>query len=122
MNFAEAGFVVGFVGDLALQIIVDIRGNIANLKPYFQRHGPIESLFIAGGVMFFVSWIYEWIPYVQKNYWQVFLYGGIWDILWRKCHLFITFDDTYYTANNQLESFIWGGIPMVLILFLHRLS
>jgi hypothetical protein len=115
-NFPTMSFFIGFFGDLLLQIIVKIRGNIANLKIYFEQHNGLESMFIAGGMMFLFAYLYD-LFLLQKSFICVFLYGGILDIIWRQFQLFPSLTYTYYTANNQLESFIWGGIPMILPLF-----
>lgn len=116
-NFERMCFFVGFVGDGLLQWIVQMRGNIANLKPYFTQHGRLESMFIAGGMMFLFGYLYTKFRLVFQlapNNLHLFLYGGVLDIIWRQFHLFPSLTYTYYTANNQIESFIWGGIPMVL--------
>lgn len=118
MNFADFCFFVGFFGDALLQLICKIRGNIAKLKNYFALHGPLESLFIAGGMMYLFGFIYMKffvkVLHLTYNYLYLFLYGGILDIIWRQFNLFPSLKDTYYTANNPIQSFIWGGIPMVL--------
>ena len=118
MDFKLLCFLVGFFGDAFLQIIVLIRGNIANLKVYFQRHGRLESMFIAGGMMFLFGWVYTQLQALfsvsLNNNYYLFLYGGLLDIIWRKFALFPSLTYTYYKANNPIQSFIWGGIPMML--------
>ena len=122
--FADNCFYVGFIGDFLLQMITKIRGNIANLKPYFNRHGSLEAMFIAGGMMYLFGHIYTTVigpaePDLNViNLLKLFIYGGVLDIIWRQFNLFPSLKHTYYTANNQLQSFIWGGIPMIIPLFI----
>ena len=119
MNFADYCFIVGFISDALLQLICKIRGNIAKLKLYFLLHGPLESMYIAGGMMYSFGMIYTY--FISKpNFIYLFIYGGMLDIIWRQFGLFPSLNYTYYTANNQIESFIWGGIPMVLPYILYK--
>jgi len=117
MNLETQSFFIGFFGDLFLQFIVHVRGNIANLKMYFQLHGILESACIAGGMMFLFMYIYLKILKLKIDLYLLFIYGGILDIIFRQFNLMKTLQYTYYTANNQFESFIWGGIPMILPYF-----
>ena len=113
MNFTEKAFLVGFYGDLGLQIISKYRGNIVGLKNYFNQHGSLESMFIAGGMMYLFMLIYVWIGF-EKNIIYLFIYGGILDILFRNLELFSSLNNTYYKNISPINSFIWGGLPFVM--------
>ena len=110
--FSIKSFFVGVVGDMALQIIVKKKGNFAGLKDYFEQHGQIESYMIAGGLMFFLAFLYELSGLPLTNEF-LFIYGGIWDILFRQLRLMPSLDG-YYEALTPVMSFIWGGLPMLL--------
>ena len=121
LSFRDQCFITGSIGDLLLQSIVKMGWNIANLKGYFDLHRPFESMFIAGGMMYFLGYIYELLP-IEQSYFNLFMYGGLADVIWRQFSLFGTLTNTYYKANNQIESFIWGGIPMILPKLLYSLQ
>jgi hypothetical protein len=53
---------------------------------------------------------------LELNAFNLFIYGGVMDVLWRQGNLMPTLQHTYYAALSPLLSFIWGGIPMMLIL------
>lgn len=110
--FSIKSFFIGVAGDIALQTIVKQRGNFAGLKDYFEQHGQIESYMIAGGLMFLVAFLYEMTNLPLKNSY-LFIYGGIWDILFRYLRLMPSLDG-YYEALNPIQSFIWGGLPLIL--------
>lgn len=49
---AVSGFAVGFVGDALLNVAVTrVRVFDAGLREYFPRHGALEAMFIAGGLV-----------------------------------------------------------------------
>lgn len=105
-------FLVGFFGDIGLQTISNQRGNIAGLKPYFEKHGSHESALIAAGLMFLWAWIWELSGLPQNNF-LLFLYGGVLDILYRNLNLMPSLEHTYYDAMDPISSFAWGGLPFV---------
>lgn len=109
-------FIVGVLGDSILQSA----GDIAGLKPYFKQHGIFESLLIAGGIMFISTWLFL-ILKLPLNYVTLFIYGGVLDIIWRKFNLMPSLTKTYYNALNPVYSFIWGGIPMILVLLSYNI-
>lgn len=115
MDIRTKAFFIGVIGDLTLQLIVKMNGEFAGLKDYFKQHGILESSMIAGGIMFISIYVYQLlklpltIPYL-------FIYGGILDILWRQLNLMPSLEHTYYAALTPFQSFIWGGIPMLMIL------
>jgi hypothetical protein len=41
------------------------------------------------------------------------LYGGLFDVAFRQFRLMPSLDD-YYKALHPVESFVWGGIPLVI--------
>lgn len=106
-------FFIGFFGDAILQLITYFRGDIAGLKKYFQIHGSFEALLIAGGIMFISTYVFMALK-LKFSYAILFLYGGILDLLWRYLRLMKSLD-SYYEALDPITSFIWGGIPMILI-------
>lgn len=112
MDFKQKAFIVGVVGDAGLQIIVKSRGDLVGLKKYFDQHGIGESLTIAGGMMFGFGWLFE-LSGLEMNNTNLFMYGGLLDIAFRKMRLFPSLDG-YYESLTPLESFTFGGIPMVL--------
>ena len=118
LRFRDKCFITGFLGDFVLQMIVKIRGNLSGLKEYFKRHQRFESMFIAGGMMYFFGYIYEIIGF-EVNYGNLLIYGGLLDVIWRRLGLFNTLTNTYYAENTQFQSMIWGGsLPMILPLLL----
>jgi hypothetical protein len=114
ISFSHKGFLVGFFGDIGLQLIVHARGNLVGLKDYFELHSSLESACLAGGLMYGVSYIYDFFN-LPIAIMPLFIYGGLLDIVFRQFGLMKTLNDTYYENINELNSFIWGGIPMVLI-------
>jgi len=106
--------IVGFVGDFLLQII----GNKNwGLQGYFKQHGPVESVFIAGGMMtiFYVLYLLLKLP-LKLEYLAV--YGIVLDLIFRKFRIFPSLDG-YYSALNYFESGLWGAIPLMLPLFIY---
>lgn len=112
MELRDKAFFVGIAGDAALQVIVRGRGDLAGLKSYFDKHGPEESLFIAGAIMYFAVVSYEWTGFEVSNS-SLFMYGGLLDIAWRQLRIFPSLDG-YYQAMTPVESFIWGGVPLLI--------
>jgi len=115
MDLRTKAFLIGVVGDFILQIIVKLKGDFAGLKDYFNQHGMMESLMIGGGIMLISTYLYQ-ILKLPLTLPYLFLYGGILDILWRQLNLMPSLEHTYYAALTPFQSFIWGGIPMVMIL------
>jgi len=115
MDLRTKAFFIGMIGDFILQQIVNYKGNFAGLKDYFKQHGVFESLCIAGGIMFISTYIYQQLKLPLKPL-PLFIYGGILDVLWRQLNLMPSLEHTYYAALNPIQSFFWGGAPMLLIL------
>ena len=119
-------FFIGVIGDAILQMITKYRDsqgkNFAGLRDYFKHHGIFESLLIAGGIMFICTYLYLILGLPlspPKSLPYLFIYGGLLDVLWRQLNLMPSLEHTYYAALNPVLSFIWGGIPMLMI---HRYS
>ena len=115
MNFRDISFLVGIIGDIILQTWVKLAGDVVGLKSYFMEHGIVESLLIAGGLMYVVTIIYEQTKF-KINYLNLFIYGIIIDLIMREFNLFPSLDE-YYKVLNYFESAILGGLPMILPLF-----
>lgn len=109
-------FFVGVIGDAILQMITYHRGNFAGLRDYFKQHGIMESLMIAGGIMFVAAYVWN-TTWLETTWLNIFIYGGILDIIWRQGNLMPSLRNTYYAALSPVVSFIWGGIPMVMALY-----
>jgi hypothetical protein len=121
MELATSGFFTGMIGDIILQIITHWRGNFAGLRDYFFHHGILESIFIAGGILFTGGWIYQMLG-LPLSYVHIFIYGCLLDIIYRNFHLMPSLDPTYHEALPPWLSMIWGGISMVLVLGMNRLQ
>jgi hypothetical protein len=109
-------FFIGFIGDALLQIITAQKGNFAGLRDFYARHGIFESLCIASSIMFLSTWCYLKLG-LPITYPFLFLYGGMLDVLFRQCNLMPTLQNTYYSALPWWLSFLWGGIPMMMVLY-----
>jgi len=113
MNLRTKAFFLGFIGDMILKTIVNLGGNFGGLKVYFEQHDILETVFISAGSMFLATLIYEQtglpltIPYV-------FIYGGLLNIIFKKI-IMLTLENTYKELN-LIQSFLWGGLPMLMIL------
>ena len=115
MDIRTKAFFIGVIGDITLQSIVKLKGNFAGLRDYFIQHGIFESFLIGGGIMFIATYFYQ-MTKLPMTLPYLFIYGGILDIIWRQLNLMPSLEHTYYKALNPIESFIWGGIPMIMIL------
>lgn len=115
MDLKTKSFFIGLLGDFILQQIVKYRGNFAGLRDYFGQHGILESMMIGAGIMFIATYVYEQLKLPLTPIY-LFIYGGILDILFRYLNLMPSLEHTYYSALNPIQSFIWGGIPMLMIL------
>ena len=108
--------IVGFVGDFLLQTgtKLNLGGQTGwGLKDYFSQHGPIESLFIAGGMMTLFYVIYLYILKLKPNFLYLAIYGVILDFLFRKLNVFSSLKG-YYNYFGYFWSAVWGAIPLIL--------
>ena len=106
----------GFIGDAILQTTG--LGN-EGLASYFQQHGRIESLFIAGGMMtlFYALMMLVRIPMTFLN---VSVFGIAVDLCFRQFRLFPSLDG-YYEMLNYFWSAFWIVVPMCVPLALQKL-
>lgn len=115
MDFTYKSALIGLTGDFLLQIITkNQKTDKWGLKHYFEIHGPIESLCIATGLMWVAAAFYQNVGFDVNSYITLFIYGGIIDVLFRTLNIMPSLIG-YYTTNNPILTFIWGGIPMILI-------
>ena len=112
MDYKTKAFIVGATGDILLQTIVAYNGDLAGLKNYFQTHNPIESVFIAGGMMFGFSFAYE-LTGLPIEILPLSLYGAGLDLAFRYGRIFPSLD-SYYEALPIPLSILWGIVPMLL--------
>jgi len=113
MNIESAGFLVGFFGDIFLQLLCQTPYFNYGLKEYFKQHGAPESPFIAGGMMVLFLIIYRFTGLPIK--WQYFaVYGVILDILFRVFMIFPILKG-YYSALTPFWTCLWEAVAMVLV-------
>jgi len=109
MNFTEAGIVTGIVGDFLLQTF--FKGKYG-LRPYFDQHGSMESLFIAGGMMGYFCFIAQYFGWTS-SWTQLMVYGGALDIFFRESMIMESLR-SYYDENGRIFTIIWGGLPFII--------
>lgn len=118
MQVEDYAFIVGVVGDAILQILVQTPyGEKWGLNKYFQLHGPIASLLIAGGMMYLFVGVFRLSFGSTPSYALTFLYGMMLDVIFRITRIMPSLDG-YYEALTPIMSMIWGGIPAVIPFFL----
>ena len=105
----------GFIGDASLQFLSRYMGGETGwgLKEYFKLHGPVESLFIAGGMMTLFYIIYFVFLELPLNWYYLAIYGIILDWIFRETMLFPSLEG-YYKALNYFWSAFWGAVPMMM--------
>lgn len=109
-------FFVGALGDGFLQLFnKTIFPDIAGLDGYFKKHGSLEAMTIAGGMMFFFAIVYKTFK-LPNIIWVVALYGIVWDLIFRLGRLYPSLDG-YYKKMNYFHSALWGAIPMLMVYF-----
>jgi len=115
MDLVSTSFLVGFFGDLTLQIISPRFGGPTGwgLTPYFKQHGKAESLFIAGGMMALFYIIYLYVFRLPPNFVYLAIYGVVLDLLFRWFRIFPSLDG-YYGYLNYFWSTFWEAFSMVL--------
>lgn len=106
---------VGAAGDLSLQILTKIFADKTGwgLNIYFEQHGFMESLFIAGGMMSIFYMIYIYVLKLKISTLYLAIYGVIWDALFRFFRIFHSLDG-YYSYLGIILSAFWGAVPMIL--------
>jgi len=122
---------VGFVGDFLLQLFIkkfNMGGSTGwGLKDYFNQHGAVESLFIAGGMMTLFMSIFIILVKVVKipiNYVNLAIYGIILDLLFRVFMIFPSLEGYYsyfgYSVQGYIESGFWEAFSMCLPLLIYK--
>lgn len=120
-----AGFIVGFVGDLLLNVMTQkLKILDAGLIDYFPRHKTLEAAFIAGGLVAFTVYIalQLWEKVIirktvseTKHLYTIaylFIFGAIFDNFFRFFHLMPTLDGMYEALSPPVSMFFAGG-PLV---------
>ena len=108
-------FLIGVFGDIGLQLFnkYSEKGKDWGLDTYFKQHGPIESVFIAGGMLVGFDILYDFI-FPQKEFFQLFLLGGIVDVIFRTTMPMKSLEDYYY-QNHPLFTIFWAGFPSMFL-------
>jgi len=120
MDIVSLACMTGFAGDAILQTGVQHKmGGPTGwgLKGYFKHHGPVESLFVAGGMLSLFMVIYVYALGLQPTYTNLAVYGVVLDFVFRKLMIFPTLKE-YYQYFGYFWSAVWGAIPMMIPLFL----
>ena len=123
ITITSIALLVGFFGDALIQLIVrfvpiSVRGNWGLIE-YFAKHGSIESMCIAGGLMAVLYIIYLDVLRLPLNYLFLALFGVVADLAFRWFRIFPTLDD-YYAHLNYFWTAFWGAFPMILPLFIKQ--
>ena len=109
MDLVSIAFLVGFFGDLLLQLLVKLGLGNWGLQDYFLQHGSIESMCIAGGMLALFYIIYPFKPTLLG----LAGYGVILDLIFRIFMIFPSLKG-YYLSLNYFWSAFWGIIPMII--------
>jgi len=113
-NIGNVAFLVGFFGDIFLQILAKTTPFDYGLRGYFAEHGSIEAPFIAGGMMVLFYIIYSFTGLPLK--WQyIAVYGVLLDILFRTFMIFPSLKG-YYSALTPFWTCLWEAVSMVLVI------
>jgi len=109
-------FLMGVLGDAGLQMLgTSISSEQWGLRDYFARHGPVESLFVAGGMVsafWYVSTIYLGLD----PYGSAFL-GAVTDVAFRTW-LPMKSLAGYYAYMPWWKSVFWAAFPAYLLALL----
>lgn len=113
MQVEDIAFWVGVAGDAVLQILVRTpHGEKWGLKEYFDWHGPVISLFVAGAMMYAFTALFVFAFGPNQPWTMIFLYGMFLDVYFRLTRIVPTLD-AYYNALPPFNTMVWGGIPAV---------
>lgn len=109
-------FYIGFLGDLALQLLNEYtsKGKEWGLDTYFEKHGSLEALMIAPGMVIGFELLYDLI-FEEKNFGSLFLLGSLVDIFFRVTMPMESLRD-YYKKNHPLMTIFWAGFPATWLL------
>jgi hypothetical protein len=123
MNIVSIATIVGFFGDMGLQILLaqNLGGPSGwGLKPYFERHGQVESLFTAAGLMGIVYIVYIYMLRLPLNPVYLVLYGIVLDVIFRIFNIFPSLSE-YHEHQNYFNSIFWGTtIPLLIPYYLSK--
>lgn len=122
LDVTVIGFIIGFLGDLLLNLMTQkLKILDAGLIEYFPRHKTLEAAFIAGGLVSFTVYIslFIWENLIMNDtiseikYWYtilyMFIFGAIFDNLFRFFHLMPTLDGMYQKLNPIISMIFAGG-------------
>ena len=104
---------VGIIGDTGLQMS-------GAMKPYFERHGRAESIFLACGMFAIFSILYFHVFNFPRTYVALFAYGLVLDAIFRSTMLFPSLKEYYETNSIFFTAVIGGSIPVMLPLFVFQ--
>ncbi len=104
-----SNIITGFFGDLGLQYLFPGQ---YGLGEYYKKHGELESMFIAAGMMGYFAIFPYYFGFFRNNI-LLFLYGMGLDFLF--CNLVeagfaMTSLRDYYRENSYLFTMMWGGL------------
>lgn len=105
------GFLTGFVGDYFVQNYTDT--DRTGLTYYFQRHGPVESMLLAGALTGFWMWVFQ-MTRAPRIY--IIPYALALDELYRNGYPFLYPSlEGYYKMNTRSETLLYNGIVGTII-------
>lgn len=107
----QVALIVGALGDGLAQILPHGKG----LEQYFQKHGRIESMLIASGVLGIFFTIYG-IFQLRFTFWSVWILAILLELLGRLGVLPSLL--TYYKSQNVLWTFLVAGLIPVFLVWL----
>jgi hypothetical protein len=112
-----AAILTGAVGDSILQVMVknSTDKNLYGLKTYFDKHGSLESIFIAAGMTSGLVLPYSIVdPDLHVE--GLVIYGAVLDIIFRRYHekIMPSLAD-YYKTLDPLMSIFWAIIPLLMV-------
>jgi hypothetical protein len=111
-----SSILTGMLGDLALQLIVKSypNENKFGLRTYFDQHGSLESIFIAGGMMGALFSLYKQIDPTFDNL-GLSLYATGLDILFRNNIQLMPSLKDYYSTLPYYFTIPWAIIPALMV-------
>jgi hypothetical protein len=114
-KFNPTAFVYGVVGDACLQVIDrnTSKGEEWGLHSYFQKHGPFESLIIAGLMTSGTLFLYDTL-FKERSVGKLFILGACLDVFFRNAMPMESLGD-YYRHLHPLMSIFWAGAPAAVM-------
>lgn len=111
---------VGFIGDALTQLAMNKKiVHLAGLEEYFQRHGKVESMFIASAILSLFYAIYLMLNLPLKWYYLA-IYGIVLDIIFRRFRVFPSLDKFYSSYNYLQTGLMATAIPFVLPIIINN--